>query len=57
MMYHCDFRDLFYWLNETKVDYLIVGGFAVAFHGAPRFTGDIDVLVRPDGEFPFKSTS
>ena len=50
MIYHSDFRDLFFWLNETKVDYLIVGGFAVAFHGAPRFTGDMDVLVRPDAE-------
>ena len=26
----------------------MVGGFALAFHGAPRFTGDLDLLVRPD---------
>ena len=37
-------------LNEHKVDYLIVGGYALAFHGAPRFTGDIDIFVRPEPE-------
>lgn len=44
-----DFRDLLALLNEHKVEYLIVGGYALAFHGAPRFTGDIDIFVRPDG--------
>lgn len=29
---------------------MIVGGYALAFHGAPRFTGDIDIYVRPDAE-------
>ena len=43
-----DFRDLFALLNEHMVEYLIVGGYALAFHGAPRFTGDIDIFVRPD---------
>ena len=42
-----DFRDLLELLNEHEVEYLIVGGYALAFHGAPRFTGDIDVFVRP----------
>ena len=37
-----DFRDLLALLNEHKVEYLIVGGYALAFHGAPRFTSDID---------------
>ena len=36
--------------NEEQIDYLIVGGHALAFHGAPRFTGDLDILVRPDSE-------
>jgi hypothetical protein len=45
-----DFRDLLALLNEHKVEYLIVGGYALAFHGAPRFTGDIDILVRPSQE-------
>jgi hypothetical protein len=33
-------------LNSWKVEYLVVGGYAVAFHGHPRFTGDIDFLVH-----------
>jgi hypothetical protein len=35
-------------LNSQGVEYVVVGGHAVAFHGHPRFTGDIDLLVRPD---------
>ncbi len=45
-----DFRDLLALLNEHKVEYLIVGGYALAFHGAPRFTGDIDLFIRPSQE-------
>jgi hypothetical protein len=37
-------------LNSHAVEYLVVGGHAVAFHGHPRFTGDIDFLVRPTAE-------
>jgi len=43
-----DFRDLLALLNKHEVEYLIVGGYALAFHGAPRYTGDIDILVKPD---------
>jgi hypothetical protein len=35
-------------LNEQGVEFLIVGGYAVGYHGAPRFTGDLDILVHPD---------
>lgn len=45
-----DFSALFALLNEHEVDYLIVGGYALAFHGCPRFTGDVDALVRPTAE-------
>ncbi len=45
-----DFADLCSLLNDNGVDFLIVGGYAVAFHGAPRFTGDLDILVRPTPE-------
>jgi hypothetical protein len=38
-----DFEELLRLLEETKVEYLIVGGYAVAFHGFPRFTKDIDI--------------
>jgi hypothetical protein len=37
-------------LISRKVEFLVVGGHAVAFHGHPRYTGDIDFLVRPTPE-------
>jgi len=43
-----DFKELLELLNAHKVEYLIVGGYALAFHGAPRYTGDIDIFVKPD---------
>ncbi len=43
-----DFKELLALFNAHKVNYLIVGGYALAFHGAPRATGDIDILVKPD---------
>jgi hypothetical protein len=45
-----DLREFLESLNSKKVEYVIVGGYAQAFHGRPRFTGDIDVLVRPSRE-------
>lgn len=37
-----DFEELLRLLEKHSVDYMIVGGYAVAFHGYPRFTKDID---------------
>lgn len=45
-----DFRDLLALFNAHQVEYMIVGGYALAFHGAPRYTGDIDIFVRPTSE-------
>ncbi len=45
-----DFRDVFALFNAHKVDYAIVGAHALAHYGAPRYTGDIDILVRSDVE-------
>jgi hypothetical protein len=45
-----DLREFIEPLNSHHVEYLIIGGFALAFHGVPRFTGDIDILVRPSPE-------
>ena len=45
-----DFKELLELFNKHKVEYLIVGGYALAFHGAPRVTGDIDLFVRPTNE-------
>jgi len=43
-----DFKDLLELFNKHKVDYIVVGGYALGFHGAPRYTGDLDIFVRPD---------
>jgi hypothetical protein len=43
-----DFRELLALFNAHHVEYLIVGGYALAFHGAPRFTGDLDIFVHPE---------
>jgi len=40
-----DLREFIELLNSEGVRYVIVGGYAVAFHGHPRVTGDIDVFV------------
>ncbi len=45
-----DFKELLELFNKHKVEYLIVGGYALAFHGAPRLTRDIDLFVRPTSE-------
>jgi len=47
MKLHPDLKEFIELLNSAKVDYLIVGGHAVAYHGYPRFTGDMDFFVRP----------
>ncbi len=44
MNIHQDFEELLRLLEEHAIDYMIVGGYAVAFHGFPRFTKDIDLF-------------
>ena len=41
-----DFVEFVACLNARSVEYLLVGGYAVAFHGKPRFTKDIDFWIR-----------
>lgn len=43
-----DFKELLELFNKYKVEYVIVGAYALAFHGCPRYTGDLDLLVKPD---------
>ncbi len=43
-----DFKELLELFNAHNVEYLVVGGYALAFHGAPRFTGDIDLWIKAD---------
>ena len=45
-----DFRDMVLALCAAKADFLIVGAYAVAYHGHPRATGDFDILTRPGTE-------
>jgi hypothetical protein len=43
MVLNKDFREFIELLNEYKIKYLVVGGYAVTIHGYPRFTNDIDI--------------
>lgn len=45
-----DFKEFIALLNENNVRYLVVGGYAVAFHGHPRYTKDLDVWIAVDSE-------
>lgn len=45
-----DFVDMLAALAEHEVDFVVVGAYALAAHGFPRATGDIDLLVRPTKE-------
>jgi len=50
MQLNKDLREFIELLNSNKVEYLVVGAFAVAWHGHPRFTADIDFLVATSAE-------
>ena len=41
-----DFRDLLIELSDARAEFVVLGGHAVAFHGHPRATKDLDILVR-----------
>jgi hypothetical protein len=45
-----DFSELLESFNATGVEYLLVGGYALAHHGAPRYTGDLDLFVHATPE-------
>ena len=45
-----DFKDLLELFNKYQVKFLIVGGYALAFHGAPRMTGDIDLFIDTNSQ-------
>ncbi|HSB06435.1 MAG TPA: hypothetical protein VLK23_14720 [Thermodesulfobacteriota bacterium] len=42
-----DYRDMLHALSEEKVKFLLVGAYALAAHGYPRATMDIDIWVMP----------
>jgi len=45
MVLNKDFREFIELLNANRVKYLIVGGYAVGFHGYPRYTKDLDIWI------------
>ncbi len=46
-MLNRDFRDMLSELSAQRADFLLVGAYALAGHGLPRATGDIDIWIRP----------
>lgn len=50
MEIHPDFSELLKLFADFQVEYVIVGGYALAFHGAPRYTGDLDILLHTTSE-------
>lgn len=49
-MLNPNFRDILSTFNAEGVEYLLVGAYAVAAHGLPRATGDIDLWIRATPE-------
>lgn len=45
-----DLREFIELLNAREVRYIVVGAYALAFHGRPRYTGDIDLFVEGSPE-------
>ena len=43
---HPDYKDFLRLLNSHNVRYLLVGGYAVGYHGYPRATGDMDIWIE-----------
>ena len=50
MPLHPDWKEFLELLNSNGVDYIIVGAHARGLHGVPRYTRDIDILVRSSPE-------
>jgi hypothetical protein len=49
-MLNSNFKDMLSALSAAQADYLLIGAYAMAVHGCPRATGDIDIWVRPTEE-------
>jgi len=49
-MLNRDYREMLQCLLDERVQFLLVGAYAMAAHGVPRATGDIDLWVQPDEE-------
>lgn len=49
-MLNQDFKEFITSLNDNRVRYLVIGGYAVALHGYPRYTKDIDIWIEMSSE-------
>jgi hypothetical protein len=49
-MLNSDFKEFIQLLNDNQVKYLVIGGYAVAVHGHPRYTKDIDIWIEMTSE-------
>ena len=49
-MLNQDFKEFIQSLNDDHVRYLVIGGYAVALHGYPRYTKDMDVWIEMSPE-------
>jgi hypothetical protein len=49
-IFNQDFQEFLLALNEKKVNYVLVGGYSVIYHGFPRTTGDLDLFVEVSKE-------
>ncbi|MEX2588832.1 MAG: nucleotidyltransferase [Chitinophagales bacterium] len=49
-IFNDDFRDFINALEQAEVEYILIGGYAVIFHGYNRTTGDLGIWVNPTAE-------
>ncbi len=49
-MLNQDYKEMLSILSENKVEFLLFGAYAMAAHGFPRATADLDIFIRPDFE-------
>ncbi len=57
MSLNADLREFIELLNSHGIEYVIVGAHSLAFHARPRYTGDLDILIRPSPENATKLVS
>ena len=50
-MFNQDYKEIISLLLEEKADFLIIGAYAMAAHGFPRATGDIDIFIKFSVDF------
>jgi hypothetical protein len=45
-IFNPDFQDFLLALNKREVNYVLIGGYSVIYHGFPRTTGDLDIFIE-----------